>query len=482
MKREQLIKKISDQVLNNAKKGKVTTTKFVGTYNYKSGYDTYVAVALDKDNKLIVYSYYQNDRGEHLDTYTKKLVELTDKELAEVLENINTKDKEILDIIAWDVIDEKAVEIFVKLGLYTPKPKKDFEIDINKLPELSDKKDGYWVDRKGNVGLMKYIGDVAYCSKYSTLTNKNDERYYRIYDAVGLKLDYPYETISAKTKNDFKSKYNFFGYKDRPMKNDGIFKVLDHRERSPYAYVFVATKDMLINLIDKSRGVGLKTYYYVGNDLSTWIKETQEEPTTEDGAKAFTDREEANKYYNQLKEEYIAKFKDWKEKLQEKKNRLQKILDENCPYIEKDFSINAKDAKPGVEYMFAYTYMHHTENYRNVEFHHELKETFVIDHIDEYGFPRLKDGRIIRKSEKLITTENDKLVEQTHKFSKLPPLICEIDDTIKHRLDVIIKHTDLFKPFSESQNTIPEWYERDFKKLMETDCETEIQALKTITV
>ena len=125
MKKEELINKIGDVVMKNSKKGKLTTTKFVGTYNYKSGYDTYFAVSLDMNKVLVVYSYYQNDRGEHIDTPTYKLYDLPDKELQEVYKNLNIEDIDSLRYAAWSGIEEKNLAILTTLGIFRPKPVKN---------------------------------------------------------------------------------------------------------------------------------------------------------------------------------------------------------------------------------------------------------------------------------------------------------------------------------------------------------------------
>ena len=136
MNKQEIINEIKKVVDANSKKGKLTTTKFVGTYNYKSGYDTYIAVSYNPKNQLVVYSYYQNDRGEHLETCVYEIEELPEKELNEVFENLNTVSEDILEYIEWIHLDDKNQEVIAKLGLYKPKKKKEVVYDINSIRRI----------------------------------------------------------------------------------------------------------------------------------------------------------------------------------------------------------------------------------------------------------------------------------------------------------------------------------------------------------
>lgn len=132
-KKTTIISAIVKAVTESAKKGKLVATKYVGAYEYKSGYDTFFAVGFDKDKNVVVYSYYQNDRCEHIDTIAYPLNKLTEKQLNEVAENLNTKDKEILGYVERTHLDDKYQDVVAKLGLFTPKKKANNDIDINKI-------------------------------------------------------------------------------------------------------------------------------------------------------------------------------------------------------------------------------------------------------------------------------------------------------------------------------------------------------------
>lgn len=384
MEKQDILKEIKKTVDSNSKKGKLTTTKFVGTYNYKSGYDTYIAVSYDSDKNLIVYSYYQNDRGEHIDTYTTTIDKISEKELNEVFENLNTSDEEILEYIEWCHLEDKNQEVLIKLGLYKPKKKKEVVYDINSIPELENKNDGYYVERNGHIGIMKFVAKES-----EKLYDKHARYFYR--KDVGGDIKYFYHITEPK----------MFDYSPRQIKNDNLFKILsDYDDYTDYKCAFVPTKKMLIDAINDSENLG--TLYMVGYkgekllDCLAWERGSHD---AEEGYKGFTDEKDAVKYYNTLLDATKEEVKELLKEYESTLKALESVFKGSKGEFFTDHYIDPKNASPGKYIFMREEFISEAHKRKLIGIEIEL-----VKKDDEFIY--LSDGTVISRDSNLMTKED----------------------------------------------------------------------------
>ena len=425
MNKEQLIKKIGDVVMKNSKKGVLTTTKFVGTYNYKSGYDSYFAVSLDMNKVLVVYSYYQNDRGEHIDTPTYKLADLPEKELQEVYKNLNTEDADSLRYAAWSGTEEKNLAILTTLGIFKPKPVKNKIIDINAVPDLENPDDAYYIDRDENVHILKCLGKTIMGASIFDVEKDCEGDY-----------DQPYHTDEPET----------FCKMVKPVKNKGIFMVVEGDDISEYKYLYVPDKKTLAKLIKKQQSY--KMYYFINTMLESWKSEKCEKPKPTDGRFDFTDKEEAIAKFEEVRNDLLTQLKDAKAKLEKKMEKTKeasngvKLLDYD------DFHILPKNAVPGTTY-----YVEGKEK--------KYLGPFTVTSVNpERKYCTLDNGLLVYGWRRIITPENLEDYKLSKKYEKAKEYIDYIERALKY-VDASIEFAEEAKPFVKDDRRIPAWVIND---------------------
>lgn len=428
MKKEQLIKKIGDAVMKNSKKGILTLTKFVGTYNYKSGYDSYFAVSIDMDNTLVVYSYYQNDRGEHIDTCTYKLADLPENELKEVYKNLNTDDKYSTKYAVWTNTEEKNLEILIANGIYKQTKKKEAFIDIDSIPELENEKDAYWIDRDENVGIMKYRGRTPLGEP--------------VYEVGGHGfIDQPY-FLDGKPRVFHETKHY--------RKNKGAFFIVDYDDSDNHAFIFVPTKEQLLDIAKKERNI--KVYYFVDDILASWRQTRDSAPEKSENVHTFEDKNEAIAFINEKKEAFLKKYGTLLEKLNNCKTEISEALGGISFEEINNSSIEAKDYQPGVKYHESW----------GSKF---SKMPFTITSVEEKtGLLLTDNGFVLKPGCHLMTTENVNASKTLEKYKKVAEYVKDIDKCI-HLLNRAIKSLNEYVPFT-GECQFPGWIENDSKTLL----------------
>ena len=313
------IKKI---VMENAKKGKLTTTKYVGPYEYKSGFDNYFALSFNKKGEVIVYSFYENDRGEHIDTYSVELSKLDEKVLNEVYENINTKDDKILSLLDWyeewePSLFENNETILLHLGIIKPKEsdikqKEVFELDEKSIPNRTHK-----------IGVLKCTGETP--RELSRYCYSNDpERIYEFKDP-----DENRDVIIASYEYS-KMRPFIFGTLNNKVKNKGCFAAVSRDKKSDWKYIFVPTKDKLVELFNKANAIGdEKDYYIINTEFICCFKDKNISRLTERYFVIFSDKNEALKKFEELRKELNIKLDDYLKKSTELLNARKELLGNN---------------------------------------------------------------------------------------------------------------------------------------------------------
>lgn len=357
------LEEIKKVVMDNAKKGKLTTTKYVGPYQYKSGYDNYFSLSFDKEGNVIVYSLFKNDRGEHIDTDVVKLSDLDEKVLNEVYENINTKDQNIIDILEWyekwePSLYEHNTDILTYLGIIKPKEKNTkqkeiFVLDEKNIPVLKNKKDAYFITRSHKVGVLTYKGEVPKELSYQYSID-DPERIYEFTD--------PDECRGVITSSaSYNSKEVFtFGCLDKEVKNKGCFAVGNDEKKSDDKYIFVKTKKLLIELFNEANKIEEeknKYYYIINTNFINCFKTKEVDRFTEKHFIVFSDKNEALKKFEEIKKRLNKKLDDYLEKAEKLLEERIKLLGNNTR--EKEFYIDAYKLKVGDKFVA-------NEKYKNV--------------------------------------------------------------------------------------------------------------------
>lgn len=426
MNKEQLIKRIGDVVMKNSKKGILTTTKFVGTYNYKSGYDSYFAVSLDMNKVLVVYSYYQNDRGEHIDTPTYKLSDLPEKELQEVYNNLNTEDKYVLEYVGWTETEEVNKAILEQLGVYKPKKAKVKQLSVDDIPELENEDDAYVIDRDNNISILKCAGRTPWGKKVFVVEQDYEGNY-----AQPLYDDKPYTFCDT----------------GKFRKNKGIFVVaLGYEDTSDAKYLFVPDKKTLVGLIKKTNK--FKDYFIVREEnLMTFKKTLGKDPDDEEDAKFFTDKTEATNYFEVLRKRKL-------ESLTTLKIKLEKRIKET------------KDATKGVELVsFNDTHIRHTNGVVGQLYyiHNDQKYYGPFKLIkSENGIGYFEGGAVTMGWNRIATPEDMEKYKMSEKFKTLKEHIESLEREI-HWVEQGIKDAASIIPFSTKDKYVPSWIEKEAK-------------------
>lgn len=430
MKKEQLIKKIGDVVMKNSKKGILTTTKFVGTYEYKCGYDSYFAVSLSMDKVLIVYSYFQNDRGEHLDTPTYKLAGLPEKELQEIYDNLNTDDKDVLDYVGWTETEEKNLAILVELGIFKPKKTKEYKpIDINTVPDLENPDDAYYIDRDENVHILKCIGKTIFGNPIFDVEKDWEGNYMQPY-----RTDEPY----------------MFCEQRKTVKNKGIFiAAAGYDTSSNDKYLFVPNKKALASLLKKQ--AAYKERYFINTMLDSWKKISSENPTKVTGSFYFTDKEKAITKFNELRDDLLKQLKDTKAILEEKAKEVNELT-RGIKFLEySDCHLLPEDAVVDQEYY--------------VERKSEYIGPFKVVKVDkERKFVTIEDGRLIGEFTRIITPEDLEIYNISRKNGKLLDYLDDLKKAMRYLNDAI-DFAEKVKPFTNYDSHVPGWILKDAQEL-----------------
>lgn len=350
MKTLEEIKKI---VMENAKKGKFTTTKYVGPYEYKSGFDNYFALSFNKKGEVIVYSFYENDRGEHIDTYSVELSKLDEKVLNEVYENINTKDEKILRLLDWHEEWEPSLfehneKILLHLGIIKPKEsdikqKEVFELDEKSIPKLESKKDAYFITRTHKIGVLKCTGETP---------RELSRCFYSDYPELIYEFTDPDENKGVITAlYEYGKMMPFtFGTLNNKVKNKGCFAAISRDKKSDWKYIFVPTKDKLVELFNKANAIGdEKDYYIINTEFICCFKCKDIDRLTEKHFVIFSDKNEALKKFEEFRKELNIKLDDYLKKSTELLNARKELLGNNTK--EKRFFIEVNKLKVGDKFV-----------------------------------------------------------------------------------------------------------------------------------
>ena len=414
MTKELMLKRIQAEVAKNAKQGKLVTTKYVGPFEYKSGYDTYIAVGFDDKDKIVVFSYYQNDRGEHIDTYKVDILNLTDKVLSEVYENLSTTDEDVRDYIEWTHLDDKYKDKLASLGLFKLKNPSERPIDVDNLPTLKDDTEAYVIDRQYNVGVMKYVG-------------------------IDFKRGKPLwqGPNGCVACIDEKNKYEVVEYIGHEVKNSNFFKILcGYKEYSEGSHFFVRNKEALLDAIEKSKT--LKRYYIVslakdrflyGNILKV-AKSDLDKDTV-----AFEEEQDAVDFYNSVVLEAKKMLDELILKYEAKIAELSKQKKPTIYELRKKYAKKAFDVEFGDWYLADNEYVQH-------ELKFVIEKVNIIEKLDNFEVigwghhgVKLSDGRIMSGNESVFTKEEADEILAASKDSKNQLLcykLCGFEESLKY--------------------------------------------------
>jgi hypothetical protein len=442
--RETIINKIHDVVLENAKKGKFTMTKYTGTYNYKSGFDNFFALSLNTDGKPVVFSYYMNDRHEHIATDTILVDTLDDEKLQKVYDNLNTKDKESKRFLDWhyeweiSFVDENN-RILAYLGLIEEKkPKTEkYVLDVNNLPEL-EKNDLYYIDRNHKVGVLKYVGDM--CKKTQTGFTYIDGK--NVYPRI-----YAYEGGVIETTDYFLKHPHAIEYECKNYRNKGCFEVVEGKGTSGYRLILVHNKKELVGLFKKANQIS--GILYTINADKLFCFETDKKIKDNEDILYFKDKDKALAKFNELKKDVLTSYREYvsnlKIKVQELKDRVNDFSDD------KKYEIQAMNATPGETYVRNETY---------------ADDTFTISYVDKHGIAHVDDGSVIMPNRRIINVSDIDKVKAQAKNRHLKEKIGYLErliETLEKDSEKIINH----KPFVKNvQLTYFSWYTEKYNEYM----------------
>lgn len=449
--RNGVIQAIQHEVDKNSREGKLTKTSYVGEFNYKSGYDTFYAVSYNQRRKLIVYSYYRNDRGELLGKYQYQLQNLTDEQLAKVYMNLNKTTEENTSKYTQGTEDLN-LETLSLLGIYDITKEKQKLIDTNSIPKLEDENDAYYIDKDETVHVLKCAGftphgRIIFASKRQPTYYSEDQAFYQQLATI----EYGDETPASKAFFIMENESDLFG-KHR------IGRLLYMKYNSGISKIFARDKEAVLLLAKLERQ--LKEYYVVGDERLTTFKALSTFEPAFEGCSVFSTRKKAIKHFSKLKKKLMRKVNELKADYSQKKSQLiqdtgfEDILEKPvCLKIQLDKDKEAlnKDQK----------YYHLDRNGKPDNY-----GPFRIKEIDENDIIHLEDGHVMEIDRNIFCEREFNKLNAKNQFKEEINEVKTMEDALSC-LDIddaqpIFPYVPMRKPLIENIYAI-KWLNEHYK-------------------
>ena len=300
------------------------------------------------------------------------------------------------------------------------------KIDLNSIQELKNENDAYYMDKNGNIGILKFVGEC-------------DGSHYKGQRSRLYKLNGKLEYIA--THEDFKE-IDFFGDHSSKWKNNALFSKLG--DDCNYSHMFIPNREKLEWLSKFELGEDKKVFC-VTERLYTFI-ENYDLTKEYKGIKIFDDKKDAIEYYDVLKNEILEKLLNYLQKSTSIFTDIENFLNsKNINYEEKLHGIRVKDANCGIKY--------HLQN-----LHEEyVKRTVIIDHIDKDGVGYLTNGKVLSPDEMIASEEVYDKIQSRKKYEDLIRSKWQIELFIK-KVKSYLSHLSKDKPFSKERFSVDTKY------------------------
>lgn len=297
------------------------------------------------------------------------------------------------------------------------------KIDLNSIQELKNENDAYYMDKNGNIGILKFVGEC-------------DGSYYKGQRSRLYKLNGKLEYIV--THKDFKE-IDFFGDHSSMWKNNALFSKLGGDCHNS-SHMFIPNREALEWLSKVELGEDKKVFC-VSESLYTFI-ENYDLAKEYKHTKIFDDKKDAIEYYDVLKNEILEKLSKYLEKSTSIFTNIENFLNsKNINDEEKLDGIRAKDAKCGIKY--------HLKNLYN----EYVKRTVIIDHIDKDGVGYLTNGKVLSPDKMIASEEVYDKIQTRNKYEDLIRSKWEIERFIE-KVKSYLSDLSKDKPFSKESFSV----------------------------
>lgn len=300
-------------------------------------------------------------------------------------------------------------------------------IDFEKIEQLPNKNDAYWMDRANNVGVLKFVGedgDVHYKGQRA--------RHYKMNGRLAYVI----------THEKFKE-IDFFGDVDvlasAKMRDNKAFSEFGDDCKN-YRYMFIPNREKL-ELVANLEKCNEKVYC-VHERLGTFVEKAilfEKNQYT----KAFKNLDEATEYYNELKK----KIFDDTEKAAAILNNLYTtfndfLVSNGVDTHTKIKEIRARDAKFGEKY--------HQINLSNGY----TKSTITIKYIDDDGIVHLTNNKVLLPHTELVSEEEYQKYKLKEKYGEIYDNLYKISYELRRVATVREKLKQNLKPFSSDDTSV----------------------------
>lgn len=435
--KKQIIEELTSTIEENSLYGKLTRTLHVGSYNYKSGYDTIFAIGYNENKKPIAYSYYQNDRGEMLDSPTYKLENLDIDVLKELKENLGKHTDDADDYCRYTNAEAKNMRFITHLGLYTQQNIGKVDFHINELKELG-KYGLYALDLFGNVSRAIYLGSPLYIEgelyyienddNVVLVENHKREKLLNINEGCGKEYQFcKVEGIHPLYRHLlFKNSWGIHGiYEYRMFSSKKCLKELEDILNSPNAIKYA--------VFQKSLRCHAFTVYDSGKFEGT-------------SATIFNNKIDAENFFNEKRKEHIAVVNKCVTMYENALKNIQEEIDQIHEDDKKEYLAKYKDLEIGKTYYLI--------NGMSKVIYDEYVTPTKYD--ETYGL-FYQGNKIISPFHKLVEESNVKKYERADEKETLTYRTENLDNNIK-TLKALINSIENFIPFvSENDDFEVDW-------------------------
>ena len=297
---------------------------------------------------------------------------------------------------------------------------KKFVLNLNKIPELENANDAYYIDRNHNVGVLKYIGERPHDFGSGGCYVGDGHYYPRTYAVLG-KNEIIETTVYCYGRC---ATINDSGSNSGEHKNEGCFYFLDGNISSCEDYIFVPNKEFLIDIFRKTRERGFfeskeKLYVLVPDSLYAfetvdYCRKTKETYEEKHNGKVYNDKdtfiaefEKAKEKYIECVDEYIKKYND--------------LLSHR--------TIMARNHMKDVDYRAIVSTLKVGDKF--VESPNDKERVFTIKRIDEYGVAHLEKGGVLPPYKKVFPFGKIEAAKIEMSYAKLRYNLKEIKTQIE---------------------------------------------------
>ena len=310
---------------------------------------------------------------------------------------------------------------------------KKFVLDLNKIPELENANDAYYIDRNHNVGVLKYIGERPkdFGSWAGHINGKTFNP--RTYVALGK------NDILETTLYGLGTSAIMFEYEPESFLNNGCFSVLRRKFKySQGRYIFVPNKQALIDIFANVKDIHDNNEKYVLNTENLFCFKSTESAVAlkeEYGRDIIIcfDKDTLITKFESAKENYLKKADEYIKTLSDLATCRTNLLGTHTNSV--DYYVKLGTLNVGDKF---------------VERIKDEKNVYTIIEIDEYGIIHVENDKVIPPTINVLPFDRVKAAKREIVYGDLRDSLQTINawlKSVKNSMEKASKAT----PFDEKR-------------------------------